>query len=175
MSILTKRVLLSVFLTCSAAANAAQSPLATPPAPIPAQIVAAKTIFISNASGETLNGTQASQPTYNGFYAAMKAWGHYQLAGSPTDADIIFEIRYGTELGPTNVFQGNGTTATYPSIRLTIFDPKTRVILWAFTEPMVSTKNKSDQEHLTETLGNLLNDLKNLGASVRMSATPSTK
>jgi hypothetical protein len=171
---LRQNIFLFVFLTCSVA-NAAQSPSAAPPAPIPAQIVAAKTIFVSNASGETLSGTQASLATYNGFYAAMKAWGRYQLAASPANADIIFEIRYGTELGPTNVLRGNGTTAIYPSIRLNIFDSKTHVILWAFTEPMVSTKNKSDQEHLTETLGNLLNDLKNLAASASVSATLPTK
>jgi hypothetical protein len=175
MPIPTKSVLLLALLTCSAAANAAQPPSAVPATPIPAQIVAARTIFISNASGETLSGTQASQPTYSGFYAAMKAWGRYQLAGSPTDADLIFEIRYGTELGPTHVLQGEGTTAIYPSVRLTVFDPKTHVILWAFSEAMVSTKDKSDQEHLTETLGNLLNDLKTLVSPVDRSAPAPTK
>jgi hypothetical protein len=171
----TKSVLLFVFLTGSAVANAAPSLSAAPPVPIPAQIVAAKTIFISNASGETLSGTQVSQPTYNGFYAAMQAWGRYQLAGSPTAADIIFEIRYGTELGPTHVFHGEGTTAIYPTVRLTVFDPKTHVVLWAFSEPMVSTKDKSDQEHLTETLGNLVNDLKNLVLPADRSAPAPTK
>jgi hypothetical protein len=131
---------------------------------VPAQILAAKKIFISNASGETLSGAAASDLTYNGFYAAIKAWGRFDLVSAPTDADVIFEIRYETSLGSTNVLGGSGTSSTYPQIRLSIFDPKTHVVLWAFSELMVSTKHQSDREHLDETLANVVNDLKRLVA-----------
>jgi hypothetical protein len=142
---------------------AAQTTTPSLSAPLPAQIFAAKKIFISNASGETVIGAGASELTYNGFYAQTKAWGRYDLESAPADADLIFEIRYETPLGPAN----SGTSSEFPQIRLAIFDPKTHVVLWAFCEPIVSTKHKSNQEHLDETLTNLVNDVKNLVAPAR--------
>jgi hypothetical protein len=141
---------------------AAQSPTDPPSAPLPSQISAAKKIFISNASGETLSGAQASELTYNGFYAGVNAWGRYNISSAPADADLIFEIRYETPLGPINVFQGSGASSTLPQIHLAIIDPKTHVVLWAFSELMVSTKHESDRQHLDETMSNLVNDLKKL-------------
>ena len=147
-------MLLFVVLLCASSAVVAQAP----PAPLPARIFAAKKIFISNASGETVIGPGVSELTYNGFYAGMKAWGRYELESAPAAADLIFEVRYETPLGPTN----SGNSGQFPEIRLSIFDPKTHVVLWAFCEPLVSTRHKSNQEHLDETLANLVNDVKKL-------------
>jgi hypothetical protein len=149
-----------VTMLFAAVLSVAQTPSIPQVAPPPAQLFAARKIFLSNASGETLSGTAASDLTYNAFYMDLKAWGRYDLASTPLDADLVFEIRYETPPGPTN----GGSSWGFPQVRLSIFDPKTHVVLWAFTELMVSTQHESDQQHLRETLTNVLNDLKKLVA-----------
>jgi hypothetical protein len=136
----------------------AQSAVAPTPAPLPSQLFTARKVFLSNASGETSGGAAASRLTYDGFYGALKSWGRYQLTATPADADLILEIRYETPLGPAN----GGNALQFPEIRLTLSDPKTRVILWAFCEPLVSKKHESNEQHLNDTLANLLSDLQQL-------------
>ncbi len=69
------------------------------PAPIPVQIVAAQKVFIANGGGDK-SGYDAAEHSggpdraYNEFYAVMKAWGRYELVGSPGEADLVFEIRF---------------------------------------------------------------------------------
>src|SRR5215471_5988668 len=51
-----------------------------PPAPLPAQIVSGKRVFISYAGGELkdwFNG--GPNRVYDQFYAEMKQWGRYEL------------------------------------------------------------------------------------------------
>jgi hypothetical protein len=62
-----------------------------PAAPRPAQIVAAKKVFISNAGVGT-------DMTYDQFYAAIKGWGRYELVASPADADLVFEISFSSQI-----------------------------------------------------------------------------
>jgi hypothetical protein len=131
-----------------------------PAAPLPAQIFSAKTVFISNTSGRSAVYPGISELTYNEFYAAMKAWGRYQLVTAPGDADLVFEIRYATALGPTN----GGNSGQYAEFELTIFDTKTHVVLWAISETVVPIKHKSDQESLEQTLANVVADAKKLVA-----------
>jgi hypothetical protein len=162
-----------VMALAGAGALSAQSTTSSPSAPLPAQIFAAKRIFISNAAGETLDGTAVSELAYNGMYADMRSWGHYALASTPVDADLIFEIRYAAPLGPaSNLFpSSSSSTPTFPQICLSIYDPKTHVVLWAFSELMVSTKHKSDREHFDETLTNVVNRVKALVAQASADAT----
>jgi len=72
-------------------------------APVPAQIFSAKKVFISNASalGETPSGV--ADLTYNEFYADIKDWGRYEIVSAPVDADLVFEIRFTSEIGAKNV------------------------------------------------------------------------
>ena len=128
-------LVLSMFMACGAAtAPGAQSPSATPAAPLPSQIFSAKTVFISNTSGRQATYPGISELTYNKFYAAMKSWGKYQIVSEPANADLIFEIRYATALGPTDVTCGNGGSGQYAEFDLTILDTKTHVVLWALLE-----------------------------------------
>lgn len=95
--------------------NRRQTP---PPAPIPAQIITGKKLFISNGDGdETFN---VPNVTYNQFYASIKNWGRYELVSSPADADLVFEVRF--IIDPV------------PRIRLVILDPKTHAVLWHIVE-----------------------------------------
>ncbi|HME13315.1 MAG TPA: hypothetical protein VKF79_10665 [Candidatus Acidoferrum sp.] len=147
----------------------AQTP--APSAPLPAQLSTAKKIFLSNASGKSYSGMAASDLTYNDFHSALKSWGRYELASTPSDADMIFEIRYEAPFGPSN----GGNSVEFPEAMLVIFDPKTHVVLWAFSEPLVSTKHKSNEQHLADTLNNLLNDVKRLVALAEANNASSRK
>ncbi len=112
-----------------------------PPGPVPAQILAAKKVFVANAGGEQPPSDDAqfsgdSDRAYNQFYAAMKTWGRYELVGAPADADLWLEIRFTAPPASRSVMQGNtvGTAEFDPQFRLVIRDPKTNAILWGFTE-----------------------------------------
>jgi hypothetical protein len=104
------------------------------PAPIPAQIAAAQKVFVSNGGGSSIEDVTEEtlfdggpDRSYNEFYAAMKTWGHYQLAASPGDADLVFEIGW----------TPSGTDLRLPVIgqlRLVIIDPKMHITLWSINE-----------------------------------------
>ena len=110
-------------------------------APIPAQISAAKRVFVANAGGDspsTEDPLFAGGPdrAYNQFYAAMKTWGKYELVNSPADADLLFDIRFMLPSMAQPVFKGDsmGAAAFDPQLRLEIRDPRSTAILWGFTE-----------------------------------------
>src|SRR5437867_4157948 len=67
-------------------------------APVPRQVLTARTAFIGNGGGESYGADSYFHLTkydggpnrpYNAFYSAMKSWGHYQLVGSTNDADLL--------------------------------------------------------------------------------------
>jgi hypothetical protein len=107
------------------------------PAPIPAQILTARRVFVGNAGGderpyEDPQFSGGADRTYNEFYAALKNWGRYELVAAPVDADLLFEISFSKV-----EYQQAGTlsSALYdPQFRLLIRDPKTNAVLWGLTE-----------------------------------------
>jgi hypothetical protein len=69
-------------------ACAAQAAGAAVPAPVPGQIANAKSVFISNMGVDAVSlaafkREQAPDKPYGEFYAAMKAWGRYELVDNP--------------------------------------------------------------------------------------------
>jgi hypothetical protein len=111
---------------------------AVPPAPIPAQILSAKKVFIANGGGDD-SGYGAAiysggpDRAYNEFYSIMKAWGRYELVASPGEADLVFEIRF-------TVFQLQQEGAVKPDdpgvdaqLRFAIRDAKSYEKLWGLT------------------------------------------
>jgi hypothetical protein len=121
-------------LSFMAIVASAQDPGTPAPAPLPVQILSGKRVFVSNATGESMVPAGSGELTYNQFYASMKDWGRYELAPVPADGDLIFEIHYEAGSGWVSVYNGEGGSAQIPQIRLIILDPKTRTVLWAFTE-----------------------------------------
>lgn len=117
-------------------------------APLPAQIVSAKKVFVAYGGGETNLPPQiysgGSDRTYNQFYAALNRWGNYQLVSTPAEADLVFEVSFADPYAGGSVFGGattNGTSGgvssvSYfdPQLKLAIVDVKTHVVLWALTE-----------------------------------------
>jgi len=103
------------------------------PAPVPAQILAAKKVFITNAGGDEMPTNEpifSGRPdrAYSEFYASVKSWGHFEIVASPADADLLLEIRQSVSAGPG----GRLGYGFVPQFRLKIRDAKTNVLLWAF-------------------------------------------
>src|ERR1700722_20685274 len=72
-----------------------------PVAPLPAVIVNAKKIFLSNGGGSNL--------AYDAFYSKMKEWGRYEIVGSPEEADLIVDLSYRVENKGTRVWSTENT------------------------------------------------------------------
>ena len=141
------------------------------PAPLPAQIYSGKKVFVSNAGGDN-NHLYSGQPErlYNQFYAALKSWGRYDLARSPAEADLVFEISFRNPFIGEQVSGGGGGNTPVssrafndPQFRLVIFDPGTRVTLWAFTEHIEQALLQGNRDkNFDQALNYLINDLRNV-------------
>lgn len=96
-------------------------------APIPPQILSARSVFVSNGGGGNYFEAFTGGPdrAYNTLYADLQRTNRYQLVSSPAQADLIFEIR---GIAPEVSY---GDTAGYnPQLILSIKDPKTSAVLW---------------------------------------------
>ncbi len=151
---------------CGMAVEAAaqdEGKAATASAPMPTAIQTAKRVFLGNAGVDATSlaafrrGGDMNQP-YNGFYAAMKNWGRYELVGSPADADLVFEISFAAPL------VGADKLATFsPYLRLEILDAKTHFVLWTIVEPVEGAYRKATwDKNFNSGMTNLVSDLKNV-------------
>ncbi len=152
------------------------------PAPLPAQIYSGKKVFVANAGGDN-NHLYSGEPErlYNQFYAALKSWGRYDLARSPAEADLVFEISFLNPFVGEYVSGGGGQTSvssrsvTDPQFRLTIVDPGTRVTLWVFTEHIQPALLQGNRDkNFDQALNYLVNDLRNV-AGQPVAATSNSK
>jgi len=158
---------------------AAQPSKPAPPAPIPAQILGAKRVFIGNGGGDQpfleeplFNG--GPDRTYNQFYAALKASGRYELVGAAADADLLFEIHFTV---PRVDGRDQLLAIPYdPQFRLVIRDPKTNALLWAFTEHVQWAILQGNRDkNFDQALAKIVADLHTLGgeqASAASAAKP---
>jgi hypothetical protein len=155
---------------------AAQQPKQVPPAPIPAQILVAKKVFVANAGGEApwkdnaqFNG--GVDRSYSQFYGALKTWGRYELVGAPADADLLFEIQFTVLSVAGDAAEGIGGRPYDPQFRLIIRDPKTSALLWAFTEhvPWAILQGNRDK-NFDRTLDRIMSDAK--GLTIQSPAAP---
>jgi hypothetical protein len=135
----------------------AEEPPGQPPAPVPAQIIAARKVFISNGGEDAwLNYDPKHDPTltYNEFYAAMKTWGKYQLVSSPAEADVVFQVRLTVE----------GCHLS-PQLRLMILDPKTPVILWSLNHVAdLANRDATARKNFDKAMNALVETVKSLVA-----------
>ena len=134
---------------------------ATTPAPFPAQIAAAKKIFLANGAGdsdpEISKYTGGPDGLYNQFYDDIKNLGRYQLVASPSDADLVLEL--------TVTYASFDRGFSYPKFRVEIKDPRTNVLLWSLTERVEGALlAKNGRRNVSDALARLSNDLKRFGA-----------
>jgi hypothetical protein len=154
--------------------RAAEQAKPAPPAPVPAQIVAAKKVFVANSGGDQPAGfddgqySGGSDRTYNQFYAAMKTWGRYELVGAPADADLLFEIEFTVPPIAGAASRGDtiGGRPYDPQFRLVIRDPKTNALLWAFTEHAAWAILQGNRDrNFDQALARIVSDVQGLSAS----------
>lgn len=148
------RLLTMVVLLTGCPETWAQQPVAAE-APVPADILAAKKVFISNAGVDAtipvaFDGTIGPNEPYSQFYFAMKSWGRYELVSKPADADLVLQLRFDAPLSSCQTHQ--------PQLTLAILDTKSRFVLWTLTKPV-----KWDKD-LRERIANLVDDLKQLAS-----------
>lgn len=132
-------------------------------APVPAQIAAARRVFISNGGADlTAQATfkRGGEPdqAYNHFYSAMQSWGHYEIVSTPGEADVVLEISF---TAPT-YWDGNASIYQ-PQFGLNIFDAKTHFLLWSLSEPVEGAFRKATWvKNFDHGLDNVMDDLKKL-------------
>jgi hypothetical protein len=150
------------------------------PAPLPAQILTARKVFVSNAGGDTL-GDYSGGPNraYDQLYAAVKGWRRYELVAAPADAELVFEISFAIPLVGENVTGGgSGLTPVSsrpvkdPQFRLSIRDLKTHVLLWTFTEHVQSALLQGNRDkNFDLAMAALVNDIRNVAGQPATTAS----
>jgi hypothetical protein len=114
-------------------------------APVPPQILNAHTVFVSNGGGSNYFDIYdgGANRAYNTFYSELKRTGHYELAATPSQADVIFEIR---AIAPA-IGDEHGAVAYNPQLILTIRDPKTNTVLWTASSNVraIGAKKRRDR------------------------------
>jgi hypothetical protein len=136
-----------------------------PEAPLPGIIQQATAAFVVNGGG---NGNELA---FDAFYASIKQWGKYQMAGKPADAQIIIELDYrivdeGTRVwSSTNTY--NGRTQVYsrrvtdPQLILTIYDAATKDLLWSTTDHRrLARLEKNKEKETINSAERLVEDLR---------------
>src|SRR5215472_5200230 len=151
--------------------------VAPPAAPVPAQIVTGRKAFVSNLGADTSlilpdHYSGGPERAYNEFYAALKSWGRYELVAAPANADLILALSWVAPIGPTDVLQGRGGSVLDPQFRLTIVDPRTQTVLWAFTEHLKAGGGTHDQG-FDRAMARIVDDLKKLAAPPASAAASS--
>ena len=151
-------------------------------APLPSQIVAAKKVFIANGGGDDPGMPDplfsgGADRAYNQFYSAMKSAGRYELVGSPSEADLLFEIRFSVvpDKRPNSSFWGDkGTADAYDALfRLEIRDPKTNALLWAFNEHMEWAMLRSNRnKNFDQASGRIASDVLSLASRAAGETAP---
>jgi hypothetical protein len=126
----------------------AQQAKETPTAPVPVQILTAKKVFISNASGECgVSYCPVPSQPYNEFYAVVKSWGRYEIVSTPAAADLVFEIHF----------------TPIPQVGLVILDPETRITLWTFVELVhPASRPATGRKNFDKAMTTLVDDVKKL-------------
>lgn len=132
------------------------------PGPIPGQIVNAKNVFISNTAPDGMPSDilerfgEPNRP-YDQLYAAMKQWGHYELADSPANSDLVLEIHFTRSYATGGLGEG-------AEFYLSILDTKTHFVLWTLVEPVEGAVRKvSWEKNIDDSVGRLVSDLKVIG------------
>jgi len=134
-----------------------------PPAPLPAIVVNAKKVFLSNGGGSDL--------AYDTFYSEMKKWGRYEIVGAPAEADLIIELAYRVQHGGTRIWSStnthDGTTDVHsaqivdPQLVLTIFEAKTKTSLWSTIDHRrLAHREKNREKETINSAERLVDDLK---------------
>ena len=157
---------MTLMLLCVPLVQAQDSLTRPVSAPVPAPIVSAKRVFVANGGTDAMSLTAFkkdgdSNAPYNWFYSALKSWGRYELVSTPSEADLVMEVRFDAPLKDC----GKITLYT-PQLTINIIDAKTHFLLWSVTEETQGAVRKSTWEkNFNETVATVINDLKQIAGA----------
>lgn len=149
-------ILLCVMSACAQKRSSAKVGVNNVGAPVPAPLLGGKRAFISYELGDVTafpsGYSGGPERAYSEFYDDMKAWGHYELVSDPSQADVVFAIRF--------VEYPNGSV---PQVRLGISDAKTHVSLWGFVEEIKGAFHKKNRDTgFSDAVQKLVSDVQEL-------------
>jgi hypothetical protein len=150
---------------------AAKEKTATQAAPIPAQILAAKKVFIANGGGDESRNEETMYSggpdrSYNEFYAAMKSWGRFELTVAPADADLVIEIRLTVFQLQHNRVLSDDDPASDSQFRMVILEAKTHQTLWGLTEHAQGAVLQSNRDkNFEQALAAIVAEVKRISVS----------
>jgi hypothetical protein len=130
---------------------------------VPPALFSAKTIFLSNAGGDSGLFPQpfSGDPNrgYEGLYSMLKAAGQHQLVDDPSQADLVLELQLIAPNGPSGANKQNGASDPLPMFRLTVYDRRTHYILWALTETIeTAVRQQTHDKNFDQALSNIAYD-----------------
>ncbi len=100
---------------------------------------------------------------YNQFYAAIKGWGKYEIVSVPSEADLVIEISFHQPIVWGKLAESGPSDDAY--FRLTVIDPRTRTVLWGFTEHVEWANLQSNRDkNFDQAMQKLVKDLQGLAA-----------
>ncbi|HEY3703810.1 MAG TPA: hypothetical protein VGL22_02045 [Terracidiphilus sp.] len=107
---------------------------------VPAPILKARTVFVSNggADGGMFPEPFSGDPnrSYIALWNELKSVGEYEMVADPAQADLVMEIQLVAPSGPAKGGKQLGAADPVPFLKLVIYDGKTRFALWTITEPI---------------------------------------
>jgi hypothetical protein len=167
--------ILAIALSTSPLILRAQQTADAPDAPIPAAILAAKHVFVSNVGADSglfphpFSGAQ--DRVYNQFYAAMQKWGRYELVAAPDDADLVFEVCLLAPVGPANPNKQKGASDPLPTFRLSVVERKSHYTLWTVNETVqLAYMQKTHDRNFDDALAALVGDVQKISGASQATA-----
>ncbi len=153
-------------MAVTAATGLAGFAWAQQPPPVPVQIQSARTVFLANG-GNTCSWFIGANRGYRQLYAALRAWGRYQLVATPAQANLILAVSFACpESDPEDQI-------AYARLRLRIFQPQPQVLLWTVTEPVRSALLQRNRDrNFDAAVRAMVADLQRLGANLPVEEQP---
>ncbi len=144
---------------------------------VPAAILSAKSVFVSNGGAdaglfpEPFSG-DPNRP-YFSFVGDLQHLQKYDLVADPSQADLVMEIHLLAPTGPQNNSKQLGAADFLPFFRLTIYDRKTHYVLWTITEPIeFAFLQKTHDKNFDLALSHLVDDVQALTQAGAVSLYP---
>lgn len=122
-------------------------------APLPAQVVSAKKVFLAKGVGGDRAIRSGDDLAFDAFYAEMKRWGRFELVDAPEKADVVMELSYANPPA-----RGRGRD---PRLTLQFSDPKSGTLLWSDSQARRKAFCRANREkNLVRAVNQMIANLK---------------
>jgi hypothetical protein len=146
----------------------------SPAAPVPAELLSAKRIFVSNGGADSglFPHPFSGDPNrgYNQLFAALHAAGQYELVSTPAEADLVLELSLIAPNGPKDANKQYGSADPLPMFRLVVYDRPSHYVLWTFTNSVeIAFKQQTHDHNFDAAISDLVADFQALTRAQRAS------